>query len=368
MSDLKKNIFLTGAPQSGKTTVIKKVIERLRQPVTGFYTEEERVGGKRVGFVMKTLDGKRGYLAHKDIRSDFYVRRYGVSIENIETIAVPSITPRNMHIIVLDEIGKMECFSGVFKQAALVALDSPDIVIGTITLGGDEFIRQIKTRDDIELHEVTPENRDSLPDLILGRLESGPTEQPKDILKILLAGSSHTRLFFPYVRSFLKGTASVSVLDRDAGRTDEILESLSEWPLEDKDIIHVYSGHRDLAPGPDGDPFIGPELFRINLEKIINRILGRTSGKVVFSNIPPVSENFLEMDRDRNVRIAIYNRIIGEVTADAGIPLHDFAGFISSYGGGESKYADGLHFTRRVYQDFAKALSTRLIGMADEKD
>ena len=166
----KKNIFLTGAPSSGKTTVIKKVIARLPYPATGFYTEEQRVADKRVGFVMKTVEGKSGYLAHQDIRSDFHIRRYGVSIDNIETIAVPSITPSNRHIIILDEIGKMECFSDLFKQAASTALDSPNIVVGTITFGGDDFIMRIKNRGDVEIHEVTEENRDSLPDLILERV------------------------------------------------------------------------------------------------------------------------------------------------------------------------------------------------------
>jgi len=170
MAALKKNIFLTGAPSSGKTTVIKKIIARLPSPASGFYTEEERIAGKRVGFVMKTLDGRSGYLAHQDIRADLHIRRYGVSIENIVAIAVPSISPRNRHIIILDEIGKMECFSEVFKQAALNVLDSPNIVIGTITLGGDDFIRRIKERGDIEIHEVTEGKRDALPDLIIERI------------------------------------------------------------------------------------------------------------------------------------------------------------------------------------------------------
>lgn len=38
MADTKKNIFLTGAPSSGKTTVIKKVIANLDVPANGFYT------------------------------------------------------------------------------------------------------------------------------------------------------------------------------------------------------------------------------------------------------------------------------------------------------------------------------------------
>ena len=179
MSDLKKNIFLTGAPSSGKTTAVKKIIMSLHHPATGFYTEEERVAGQRIGFLMKTLDDKSGYLAHKNIRSDFHIRRYGVSIENIEKIAVPSIKPRNKHIIILDEIGKMECFSGLFREAGLIALDSPNIVIGTIPFGGDDFIRRIKNREDMEIHEVNPENRDALPDMILALIERFLSSQTK---------------------------------------------------------------------------------------------------------------------------------------------------------------------------------------------
>ncbi len=167
---MKKNIFLTGAPSSGKTTVIKKVIKGLWLPSNGFYTEEERVSGRREGFLMKTIDGKEGYLAHQDIQSAFHIRRYGVSIENIETIAVPSIMPLDRNIIILDEIGKMECFSDVFQQAALTALNAPNIVVGTITFGGGEFIQEIKKRADIEISEVTPENRDALPDTILRKI------------------------------------------------------------------------------------------------------------------------------------------------------------------------------------------------------
>ena len=167
---MNKNIFLTGAPSSGKTTIIKKVIAELQYPAKGFYTEEERIDNKRVGFLMKTIDGKEGYLAHQDIGSPFKIRRYGVSIKNIENIAIPSIKPVNNDIIILDEIGKMECFSEAFKKAAIEVLDSENIVIGTITLGGYNFIKGIKDRKDIEISEVTFDNRDALADLILEKI------------------------------------------------------------------------------------------------------------------------------------------------------------------------------------------------------
>lgn len=177
MLSQKKNIFLTGAPSSGKTTVIKKVIAGLGCAAHGFYTEEERVMGRRVGFLMKTLDGKSGYLGHEKISSEFHVRRFGVSIENIEGIAVPAITPVNGSVTILDEIGKMECFSSAFKKAAVTALDSPGIVVGTITLGGDDFIQGIKNRADIELIEVTADDRDLLPDRILRKISELLKEQ-----------------------------------------------------------------------------------------------------------------------------------------------------------------------------------------------
>ena len=167
-----KNIFLTGAPSSGKTTVIKKIIAKLQLPANGFYTQEKKKDDRRVGFLMKSLDGQQGWLAHQDITSDFHIRRYGVSIKNIETLAVPSIAPVDDQIIILDEIGKMECFSQKFRTAAIAALNSDNIAIGTITLGRDEFILSIKARTDLEIHEVTLENRDALPDLILTKISN----------------------------------------------------------------------------------------------------------------------------------------------------------------------------------------------------
>ena len=166
---MKKNIFLAGSPSSGKTVVIKQVIEKLNVPASGFYTEEDR-WLKRVGFIIRTLDGGVGYLAHRDIISACHIRKYGVSIRNIETIAAPSIAPVTDNVIILDGITKMECFSKVFKRAVIKALNSSNIVIGTIASGGDDFIMEVRSREDIEIHEVTWNNRKLLPDFILNRI------------------------------------------------------------------------------------------------------------------------------------------------------------------------------------------------------
>lgn len=167
---MKKNIFLTGGPSSGKTAVIKQVIGKLNVPATGFYTEEDRVGPKRVGFVIRTLDGGVEYLAHQDIKSGCQLKKYDVSLRNIDTIVVPSLAPVKKNVIILDGIGKIQCISKVFKQAVLKALNSSNIVIGTIAPGEDDFIIEVRSREDVELHEVTRNNRKLLPDFILNRI------------------------------------------------------------------------------------------------------------------------------------------------------------------------------------------------------
>jgi nucleoside-triphosphatase len=157
------NILLTGMPGVGKTTVIRKLAEQLGRPARGFVTDEIREGGRRRGFKLVTLDGREGILAHDTIRSAERVSRYGVSTADLEAIGIPAITPKTPdEIIVLDEIGKMECASEAFKAAAWAALDAPNLVLGTIARRGVGFIARVKERADVTLVEMTTRNRDQL--------------------------------------------------------------------------------------------------------------------------------------------------------------------------------------------------------------
>ena len=61
----------------------------------------------------------------------------------------------------------MGCFSMALKLAATNTIDAPSIVIGAITFAGDDFIREIKEIKGMEISEVTVDNRNLLPDIIL---------------------------------------------------------------------------------------------------------------------------------------------------------------------------------------------------------
>jgi len=155
-----KNILITGKPGSGKTTLLKEISQKLRSKISGFYSEEIRKNGKRVGFKIKTFEGKEGLLAHLDFKSKYQVGKYKVNLKDLEEIGVKAIEKgiEEGKIIFIDEIGKMELFSEKFKEAVLKALNSKNKVLATIMLAKNPFADKIKTRKDVKLFYLKREN------------------------------------------------------------------------------------------------------------------------------------------------------------------------------------------------------------------
>ena len=171
----KRNILITGPPRCGKSTLIEKVVNRIESPVTGFFTLEIRKEGRRAGFSINPLDGRQGILAHENIKSQTRVGKYGVNLKDIDSIAVPAMVPATrQEIVVIDEIGKMECFSSLFKETLIEVLSLPNWVIGSIAQRGDLFIQRIKEREDVMVISMTTQNRDNLVDQILDSMKSLP--------------------------------------------------------------------------------------------------------------------------------------------------------------------------------------------------
>jgi len=77
---------------------------------------------------------------------------------------------QEVDLLVVDEIGKMECFSEAFVAAASAVLDSPVPVLAPIAAKGGGFISQVKARRDGELLAVTGENREGLMGNVVGWL------------------------------------------------------------------------------------------------------------------------------------------------------------------------------------------------------
>jgi nucleoside-triphosphatase len=167
------NILITGLPGVGKTTLIKNIVEALKdlRPV-GFYTAEIREGGIRKGFELISLDGRKGLFSHTDIQSPHRVGKYKVDVKGFEAFlgSIPLLKP-STRLVIIDEIGKMECFSERFKECLIECLNSEKWVIATIALKGSGIIEEIKKRKDVKLFEITQGNRNSLLPDILSEVE-----------------------------------------------------------------------------------------------------------------------------------------------------------------------------------------------------
>jgi nucleoside-triphosphatase len=165
-------LLLTGVPGVGKTTVVRRVVERLEgRRLRGFLTEEIRERGRRVGFALQTLAGERATLAHVEQRSPHRVGRYGVDVAALDRVVGAALAPDpGVELFVVDEIGKMECFSRAFVAAmeALLAAGRP--VLATVALRGGGFIARVKQRPGALLWEVTHRDREGLPGRVLARV------------------------------------------------------------------------------------------------------------------------------------------------------------------------------------------------------
>jgi nucleoside-triphosphatase len=168
-------VFLTGLPGCGKSTVLLKAIEILKQKglkIGGIITPEKRVGEKRVAFLVKDIySGKEGILASVDQKFGPRLGKYKINLEDFEKVALPALefAIKNCDLIAIDEIGKMEYFSEKFKQKVFEILNSDKKVIAVLHRN---FVPQFKNYGKI--FEVTKENRESLPDKIVELFKISP--------------------------------------------------------------------------------------------------------------------------------------------------------------------------------------------------
>ena len=137
----------------------------------GFYTEEVRGRSGRTGFRIVTLDGRtaqlataEGWVVHASGGTASTSRRW-------KRCARGALDPRpGTDVLVIDEIGKMECLSPAFVRAAQRALSGSVPVLGTVALAGGGFIAEAKRLPGVDVIALSRENRDRLPVDVAARL------------------------------------------------------------------------------------------------------------------------------------------------------------------------------------------------------
>ena len=169
-----KHLLIIGREGAGKTTLIKRLIQTLRnRSIDGFVTEEYRDNASRVGFWLSPLDGRQMLLAHRDLATGIRVGPYKVNTAVLEEFAIPVIQRAKTasRILFLDELGRMELSSPRFAQAVREAFDKGPRVVATASIAPMAFLNALKQRRDVELIPLTASNREWVAEELGERLQ-----------------------------------------------------------------------------------------------------------------------------------------------------------------------------------------------------
>jgi nucleoside-triphosphatase len=172
-AEVKHVLLITGPPGVGKTTILTKTVNILRQrgfKVGGMLSREVRENGVRVGFEIQDLSSeRRGWLANKDQQYGPQVGKYHVNIADLDAVGANAIlyAVEDCDIVAIDEVGPMELFSQKFRDAVEEALKSCKTAIAVVHWKvKDRLIEEMEAREDLEIFTVTAGNRDSLDRII----------------------------------------------------------------------------------------------------------------------------------------------------------------------------------------------------------
>jgi len=182
-------ILLTAPPQTGKSTLVGKVLSQTSLTSRGIFSEEKlsEVDGTRVGFIVKIRSGEEKDFMTKNeasVHSSVQYPRVGSFIINTDVInkfIVPeleaSFGDRSVELIYIDEIGRAQAHSDAFLQTVSKlfhqSAGSGKSILATIVHENVDWSMEFKQSDDVWLVEVTAENRDALVNVVDSMLRCG---------------------------------------------------------------------------------------------------------------------------------------------------------------------------------------------------
>lgn len=164
-----KNIFITGDVRIGKSTVIKKTLDLLKDN----YENNFKIGGYKCCrniIIEKHLTKYEFFLVSLRDLSSYKIIENKI-INNIDNVEIFTQNfnlyseklnndIKNCQLIILDEIGCAESNSYKFIDSLNKVLDSDKPVLGVLKKKNCSLINDIKKRDDLLLFEVDENNRD----------------------------------------------------------------------------------------------------------------------------------------------------------------------------------------------------------------
>ena len=164
---LRRHIFLTGARQVGKSTILRGLMKRRGLDCAGFETQPFYIGDERRGF---TLHGRVDMPPYENdcivcvrVGERRSVPVLPVFEENGVDILKRSLDSESPWLL-MDELGRLEREAERFCAQVLACLDSGKRVLGVLQACDAPLVCAVRAREDVSVIEVTPENREEVLD------------------------------------------------------------------------------------------------------------------------------------------------------------------------------------------------------------
>lgn len=162
--------LVTGAPGVGKSTVVSKVVMKLKSAgviVGGCTTSEKRAEGARTGFEIRDLSsGRSGELASVTSRVGPRVGRYRVNLADLAKIGGGALEEASTgsELIVVDEVGPMELVSPEFRKGVRRCVDSGKPMLAVVHERLEDDLLTELRGNATAIITLTVENRESTAD------------------------------------------------------------------------------------------------------------------------------------------------------------------------------------------------------------
>lgn len=155
------NVFLTGSPQVGKSTLIQKFLrEHPELKIGGFCTVCRKCDDNSIHIVPADCPDAR--LTPENLVG---VRRDGKKPRSFpavfDKVGSSLLSSPTCDLIIMDELGIMESEAKAFHRAVLAALDGEVPVLGVIKPKSTAFLDAVRAHEKTVVIDITLENRNS---------------------------------------------------------------------------------------------------------------------------------------------------------------------------------------------------------------
>lgn len=157
--------LIVGANGTGKTTLIRRVLQALNRPVTGFETvKEDALADPAKGSPIHIYEaGKPHHPMEENLVGYCRDRRAMPICEGFDRFARQFCPPADPNFVIeLDEIGFLESQSLLFCGMILSLLDGSVPILAAVRDKDKPFLHSVRAHPNARCFLLTPENREDV--------------------------------------------------------------------------------------------------------------------------------------------------------------------------------------------------------------